>query len=154
MRYSKKTAFLLILAVFFVILDRFLKVLALNGVFSPPIRLFGDFFQLNLAKNYGIAFSLPLGGWILNVLITITILFLVYYWLKLNKKREYKILASLTFVIFGASSNLFDRIKLGYVVDYIDLKWFTVFNIADIMVVVCAFCLFLIFYQKEKTTMG
>jgi len=135
LKYSKKTVFYLILAVFFVVLDRFLKILAINQVFNPPIRVIEDIFQLNLAKNYNIAFSLPLGGWLLNILVGLIILVLVYYWLILNKKREYKILIFLTFIIFGAISNMVDRLKFGYVVDYFDLKYFTVFNIADVMIV-------------------
>ncbi len=149
--YSKKIAFYLILAIFFVLLDRFLKVLALIGVFTPPIQMFGDIFRLNLAKNYGIAFSLPLGGWILNLFIVLIILYLVYYWLKLNKKRENKILILLTFIIFGAISNMVDRLKFGFVVDYLDLKWFTVFNLADVMIVGgIILILFINFLNKDK----
>ena len=32
----------------------------------------------------------------------------------------------------GAASNLFDRVRRGSVVDFIDLKWWPVFNVADI----------------------
>jgi len=38
-------------------------------------------------------------------------------------------------VILGAAGNLFDRLKYGYVVDYLDLKYFTAFNLADVMIV-------------------
>ena len=41
----------------------------------------------------------------------------------------------LTILLFGAISNIIDRIRLGFVIDYIDLKYFTIFNIADIMIV-------------------
>lgn len=40
----------------------------------------------------------------------------------------------LTILIFGAILNFTDRIKFGYVVDYFDLKYFTVFNVADVMI--------------------
>ena len=38
-------------------------------------------------------------------------------------------------IIMGAASNLFDRLKYGYVIDYLDLKYFTVFNLADAMII-------------------
>ena len=37
-------------------------------------------------------------------------------------------------IIFGAVSNLYDRLKYGFVIDYFDLKYFTIFNIADAMI--------------------
>ena len=40
----------------------------------------------------------------------------------------------LFFTILGASSNFYDRLKYGFVVDYLDLKYFTVFNVADAMI--------------------
>ena len=43
---------------------------------------------------------------------------------------------SLTLIIVGAISNLIDRLRYGYVVDYIDVKFFSVFNIADSMITI------------------
>jgi signal peptidase II len=40
----------------------------------------------------------------------------------------------LTFIIFGAISNILDRLIYGYVIDYLELKYFTVFNLADVMI--------------------
>lgn len=140
--------FYLLLAIFFVLLDRFLKILALNNVFNPPIKIVGDFFQFSLMKNYYIAFSLPLGGWILNILIILVLFFLISYWLVLNKKKEAYLTIPLTFIIFGAISNLLDRLKHGFVVDYFSLKYFTVFNLADVMIVSGVFLI--IFYNFKK----
>ena len=131
----KKTIYSVVLAIFFVILDRFFKILALNYYENIKVDLILDYFGFTLAKNYYIAFSLPLSGPILTAFIVIIILILLYFELILIKKQEYTQAMCLTFVIFGAISNVIDRIKYGFVIDYLDLKYFTVFNIADSMIV-------------------
>lgn len=135
LKYQKKTTILTIIAVFLIILDRLLKFLSINNFFDAPIKIIGNFFKLNFIKNYNIAFSLPINGWLLNITILIIILGLLYYYLYLYKKHYFYQASCLVFIIFGAISNLMDRIKFNYVIDYLDLKYFTVFNMADIMIV-------------------
>ena len=56
------------------------------------------------------------------------------------------------FLMIGAFGNLIDRIRLGYVVDFIDIKVFPVFNIADVCIDI-AIVLFLIdLISHGKTT--
>jgi signal peptidase II len=149
----KKMAIYLILAIFFVIIDRLLKIFVLNYLIDKKIQIIGDVLQLNLAKNYYIAFSLPLTGIILNILIVFIIVFLIYFWLTLIKKNQINVASLLTFLILGAISNMLDRFKYGYVIDYFDLKWFTVFNVADMMIVISL--VFLIYRtQKNKNIMN
>jgi signal peptidase II len=131
----KKTVFYTLLAVFLIGFDRFFKVLALNQVFDPPVSVLQDWFKLGFSPNYNIAFSIPFSGFWLNVLIGLMILGLLFYLVFLGKKKEYKQFAPLTFLIFGAISNFADRLSHGFVVDYFDLKYFTVFNLADVMIV-------------------
>lgn len=124
-----------ILTVILIIFDRFFKFLAANDFFSKPMEIIGDVFQLNFAGNFNIAFSLPLGGFWLNVIIIFLIFALIYNLLYLIKKRDYQKADYLLFIVFGAISNLLDRLRYGYVIDYFDLKYFTVFNLADVMIV-------------------
>jgi signal peptidase II len=137
---SKKTVTFIVLAVFFVVLDRFLEALCLHGYFDHPVTIIGDIFTLSYVKNYYIAFSLPFSGPILTALIGIIILTLLIYWLKLVfftnlKFRTSNIGYALTILIIGAILNFTDRIKFGFVIDYFYLKYFTIFNLADIMIV-------------------
>ncbi len=149
MLHKKKTAiFILILAVFLLVTDRFLKFFAFT--FDVKYNLLGDILRFNFAKNYYIAFSLPLGGTILIAIITVILLFLIAYSIKLAKNKEFIEVALLTNVLFGAISNLLDRLQLGYVIDYIDLKYFTVFNVADTMIVGGVIGLFLIQLIRDK----
>jgi len=67
------------------------------------------------------------------------------------------LLASLSFIIAGGLGNLLDRIRLGYVIDMFDFRFWPVFNIADIGV--CIGCGLMIIYvfcfskenEKEKS---
>lgn len=138
------------IAIFFVSLDRFLKIYALYYLSDKKISIISDIFSLNLAKNYNIAFSLPVSGPLLTVFISVIILILGLYWINLIKKQEINESISLTFCLFGAISNIIDRFKYGYVVDYLDLKYFTVFNLADAMIVCGIFLFILIINKKTK----
>lgn len=134
---NKKMITVYLVTVFFVVFDRFFKDAALGGLFDPPVFLIGNIFSFGFVKNYYIAFSIPLSGWLLNGIIILITLGLVVYWLYslIIKKRDYGSSAYLFLIIAGAFSNLADRLRLGYVIDYFDLKYFTVFNLADMMIV-------------------
>jgi signal peptidase II len=141
----------LLLAIFFLFLDRFLKILSLNNFANRELPLFGDLLKFSLQKNFNIAFSLPLHGLILNFFIGLIIILLIYVFLFFYRKKDFTIAGLLILLIFGAFSNFYDRIKYDYVVDYFDLKYFTVFNIADILIVLSI--ILLIFFQgKQKTS--
>jgi signal peptidase II len=128
----KNIAVISLIAIFF-ILDRFLKVLALKT--SPKIKILDDFLQFNLTKNFNIAFSLPIYGPILNILIVIIILTLIFYLLYLIKnKYPHTITLSILALILGASSNAYDRLFYGYVIDYFNFFNFTILNISDILI--------------------
>lgn len=138
-------------AIFFVVLDRFLKFLAIRYYMGDYFSIFQNFFNFKFEANYNIAFSIPLSGNLLTALIVPLILALVYYFICLIKRGEEKNSFYLFFVILGAMSNLFDRIKLGFVIDYFDLKYFTVFNLADCLIVFGAGgIIWRLFRQKEQ----
>jgi signal peptidase II len=147
----KDIAIAMVIAIFF-IADRWLKIIALEFAEKEPIRLIKGLFSFNFTENYYIAFSLPLTGPILNISVLLIIIALISYiihliWLKKDKLLIYL----LTFILFGAISNILDRFLYGYVIDYLELKYFTVFNIADIMIsggaIITILC-----YSKKKTS--
>ncbi len=138
-RYFKNIAIYLLIAIFF-IGDRYLKHLAVNDVFSPPKEIIANLFSLKFTANYQMAFSLPFQGWLLDlIVITVTTLLLIaIIYLATKKERDRINIILLTIILFGAISNLTDRLSLGYVIDYLDVQYFTVFNLADVMISVGA----------------
>ena len=101
-------------------------------------REVSPFFNLVLVHNSGAAFSFlaGAGGWqrwfFTAVAIAISI---VIVWM-LRKPGNARLLnAALALVLGGAVGNLFDRVTLGYVVDFVQLHaaghYFPAFNVAD-----------------------
>ena len=75
---------------------------------------------------------------------------MLYELLFLWQRQEWSKVVLLTFIIFGAISNMLDRLKYGFVIDYLDLKYFTVFNMADVMIVGGVLGIILIFCRGKK----
>ncbi|MEK6907233.1 MAG: signal peptidase II [Nanoarchaeota archaeon] len=77
-------------------------------------------------KNYGAAFGILQGYTTFLIIISVIVaLVCVYYY------REKNLRLALSFILAGTISNLIDRILFGYVRDFIDLKIWPVFNLAD-----------------------
>lgn len=134
--------------IFFIGLDRFLKVLALANQ-EWQFNLIGKILKFNYQANYYIAFSLPLAGQALSILLILIITGLILLGISYWFKHKYDELAWLSLIILGAGSNLFDRLKYGFVIDYLDLKYFTVFNLADAMIVIGVIWLIIVLNKKS-----
>ena len=133
MKTTTKMVVISLIAVFFIILDRWFKAVAINILAhgSLPIT---DWLKLSLDYNPYIAFSLPVSGWLLNILITIIAIILIAIYLYYKKRQLWLEAGWLFMIILGALSNLYDRWRYQAVVDYINISWFTVFNLADILI--------------------
>lgn len=117
----------------FFVSDRFLKSLSM---LSRPKDIIGDWVAFNYVSNHHIAFSIPLGGIWLNWFILVVTLGISYYFFFLWQKKQVNESLCLFMMILGSASNLYDRIRFGAVVDYIDVRFFTVFNLADVLIVI------------------
>jgi len=140
-----------------VLADQFTKYLATTHLKNqPPLVLIDGVLELQYLENRGSAFSLFENQtfFILAIgLVVLAVLFLVMF--RLPQKRKFQIAHILLAALAaGALGNIIDRVRLGYVVDFISfvLIHFPVFNGADCCIVVCTIGLFLLFmfvYQEE-----
>lgn len=97
------------------------------------------FFNLTYVHNYGAAFSFlsDAGGWQrwFFAFIAAAVSGLLIFWLNKLKPGQWMLGASYALILGGALGNLYDRMVLGYVVDFLDVYWNTshwpAFNIAD-----------------------
>lgn len=145
----KNIAIILLIAIFFVS-DRLLKVLSISG--RKSFSLIGDILTFSFTPNYFIAFSLPVGGKILEVTILILIVLMIVFSLYLLfKKYSVPLIIGLAAIILGAVSNYIDRLRLGYVIDYLYLKYFTVFNLADALIAFGTILILIYIYLDKKT---
>ncbi len=153
---------ILIAGVLLVAADQLIKHWAVADL-MPVTRMdfikFGDFDILGLryAENDGAAFGSFSGA--VNLLIilnaAIIVLLLVITWKRLKDSRFLQITEMM--VISGGIGNNIDRVRLGYVVDYLEVRMFrfAIFNLADILVV-CGTFMLLAYYiyaeiQEKKT---
>jgi signal peptidase II len=109
------------------------------------VREITGFFNLVLAHNRGAAFSFlsDAGGWQRTLFIGIAVLATaVIVAMLVRHPGERLFCAGLALILGGALGNLWDRIALGYVVDFLDFHafgWhFWAFNLADSAITVGA----------------
>lgn len=146
----KNIAGLIVVAMFF-IGDRILKVLAINQPEESVRKIIGHIFYFSFTPNYYIAFSLPLRGILLNIIIGLAIILMIFFLINsLIKKRNNWVSIGLAGVILGAVGNYYDRLKFDYVIDYLYLKYFTVFNLADVLITLGAIIILIQLYKKPS----
>jgi len=128
--------------VFFVlVLDQTTKYLSQSHLKQLPSRtipILRDVFHLSYVENYGAAFGIFQNGkWFLIATALVIIGWIIYYLFK-HPDENLLLKISLSMVLGGAIGNLIDRIRFGYVIDFLDFRLidYPVFNIADCSVVV------------------
>jgi len=134
------------LVIFFI--DQLTKQIA-NAYLDQPLSLI--LFNLRIVHNTGAAFGMLQGfSFLLGIINILFVIFLFFITFKFNFPfREY---FPLTLITGGALGNGFDRIFLNYVIDFIDFKWWPVFNIADLAIVIgiCWLAISILFFNSNK----
>ena len=141
-----------IVAVLLVAVDQIVKNWAAETLIKGDIAIIENVLYLKYAENTGVAFSMFSDNrWILVGVTSIMLAAVLAFFLsgKVNGKLE---VFSLSLLLSGGVGNLIDRISLGYVIDYIDVRIinFAIFNIADICICVGAFLLCVAVYFSDK----
>ena len=116
--------------------------------------------RLSYVENHGMAFGLLQDARLLFILMTVIIggvLIYAYAWLPEQKKLR-PLSLGIIFILAGALGNFIDRLRQGYVVDFLELDFmrFPVFNLADIFVTWTAVILavLMLFYYKDSDFPG
>lgn len=157
MKQNKSRFFCAFLSIILgVALDQYTKYLAVSNLKGQEsISIIDNVFSLYYLENKGAAFGLMQNQQIIFYIGTaIMLLFLVYCFLKLPKTKRYTPLFVIGICVsIGAIGNLIDRIRFGYVVDflYFNLIDFPVFNVADVFLTVSIIILIvlILFFYKE-----
>lgn len=151
----------LLLSVLILVVDRVSKDF-FEGSLSmyQRIQVIPDYFDFTLAYNTGAAFSFlaDADGWqrwfFAAIAIVVSIVLVV--WLKRLKRHETLLAVALAMVLGGALGNLYDRVVLGHVVDFILVHWqnrwyFPAFNLADTFITLGAILLALDMFKGDKS---
>ncbi|MBL4660950.1 MAG: lipoprotein signal peptidase [Alcanivoracaceae bacterium] len=134
-----------------ILLDQWTKIIATESLEIYEAVVVNNYLNWTLMHNEGMAFSFlaDQSGWqrwgISIVAVVIVIWLLI--WLKNSDIKARFLNLGLTFVIGGAIGNIYDRLSLGYVIDFIeahyDQYFWPAFNIADTAISIGAFFLIL-----------
>ncbi|MBI2547864.1 signal peptidase II [Candidatus Woesearchaeota archaeon] len=120
-----------------------LGVLILDQVIKAFIVRFGSY-----VTNTGAGFSIFQQQTVLLSWISLIVIGSIIYILDRLPSRGYLPAA---LIVGGATGNLIDRVVRGHVIDFIDLKIWPVFNLADIAISIGALWLaWLLWFQKVK----
>jgi signal peptidase II len=123
------------LVVLVCLIDQAAKFYVQNN-FTPfqSSPLFNGWLSLTYVSNYGAAFGIMQSQTLILAMVALAAL--AYVWLKRREIRFYSLWVQIGIAVAlgGALGNCLDRLRQGYVVDFIDLHYWPVFNIADIAI--------------------
>ncbi len=129
-----------------VIVDQITKIWATT--LGGPIPIFGKWLQMTYAENTGIAFSIPLEGLLLQVITVVFIIALLIVGHRMKALSIPWLGTSFALIVGGAVGNALDRIFREYVIDFISVGSFPIFNIADSAVTIGV--VMLILYELKR----
>lgn len=140
-----------ILSAFIMMMDQVIKYF-IELYLVSEISIISGFFSLLKVYNYGSAFSLFSGQTYFLLIINILIfIFLIRYMksFKVNKRNT----IAFGLVFGGLVGNLIDRVRLGFVIDYLKFDFgnytFPIFNLADITLCIGIFLMIIAVIRKE-----
>lgn len=144
---------LILLLIFLDQFSKFLAVSFLKG--NDGIVIIQDFFRLYYLENRGAAFGILQNSRLFFIIVTILVsIFLIYLLFFDNNKVKGFNKIALLFILSGTIGNFIDRIRLGYVIDFLSFKIFNynfaIFNIADSLIVVGTFILIINIIRSKE----
>ena len=113
--------------------------------------LLGAYLSLTVQRNTGAAFGMfPAATTALIALAAVIIIFIAVWGPHLAQSNRL-LAAGLGMALGGAAGNLIDRLRLGYVLDFLDLHFWPVFNVADIGITCGAILVVIALFLRART---
>jgi signal peptidase II len=141
-----KLAYLAIAGGVFMI-DQATKAWAVRRLrFGDPISVISGFLNFAYAQNTGVAFSMlddhgDTGRWGLSVVAFVAGALVLYFFWRTPRSDD-RILGALALLLAGIAGNVADRMRLGFVIDFIDVQFgswhYPTFNVADMSICIGA----------------
>lgn len=127
--------------------------------FGEDMPVISGFLNFAYAQNTGVAFSMlddhgDTGRWGLSIVAFIAGALVLYFFWRTPRSDD-RILGALALLLAGIAGNVTDRIRLGYVVDFIDVQFgswhYPTFNVADMAIVTGAGLMIIdMFFSKRS----
>lgn len=100
---------------------------------GDTISVIPKFFSLTYVTNPGGAFGILPYRSDVFIFLSITVIFLMIFLSFLSKSKQ-RLAWGLAFLTGGIMGNLIDRLRTGYVIDFLDFRIWPVFNLADVFI--------------------
>jgi signal peptidase II len=124
-----------------VLLDQITKLIVVATVpLFGSVTLIPNFLDITYVRNTGLAYGLlndwdsPLKPWVTGALAVAALGGILLYARQMPAEEKWSRIG-LSLILAGAIGNILDRVRLGYVIDYVDVYWggwhFWAFNVAD-----------------------
>lgn len=147
---------LIFIALVILIIDQLSKLIVLNKfLLGESVPVIKGIFHLSLVFNKGVAFGMfsqtthSIFIW-LSYISVLIIVFILYFGKKFSTQKKTTQI-SLSLILAGAIGNLIDRIRFGYVIDFLDFRIWPVFNVADAAITIGTLSLILQIFKYKKT---
>ncbi|WP_296254888.1 signal peptidase II [uncultured Ezakiella sp.] len=135
--------------------DQYTKYLAANNLMENSIDIF-NWLKLTYVENSGAAFGMLAGKQTFFIILTAAVL-VVFSAYVINHRFEFNTLEKIALTLFlsGAVGNFIDRLMNAYVIDFISVRLFNVydfpvFNLADCYISVAAVLFIIIVILGDK----
>ena len=132
--FSRRTLTFAATALTVIALDRWTKYLAIDHLLESGVRsvpLIGEYIRLTYVENRGAAFGVLQDQTAFFILVGLVVISVIVASYRYIPEPSWLLNVCLGLQMGGAVGNLIDRIHVGYVVDFIDLTFWPVFNVAD-----------------------
>ncbi len=148
------SSFFYLTAFFCFLADQISKTLAAR--FLPPgssVSILPNVLWFTQLHNRGAAFNLFQNQTLFLTLVGCLAVIMILWIQRKTPPSQVKTRLGLGMILGGSLGNLLDRVRFGYVVDFIDLKWWPVFNLADTLINVGIFFIILdlLFTHSDNT---
>ena len=124
--------FVLSVALCAIFLDRLSKCAACAALESGgSVAVIPSIFHLTLVRNTGAAFGMLKDGRLFFIGASVVAIIAIIAYIARRTPKDMLVSLALGLILGGAAGNLADRVLYGYVIDFLDLRVWPVFNIAD-----------------------
>ena len=119
----KKILTVSLIALLIVFFDQLTKNIILkNFNVNQSLAIINNVFHLTFVKNTGAGFGILKGFNLVLILISIIVIGIIFFYINRIKDKEYLLQILIGFIVGVTIVNLINRIRLGYVIDFLDFR--------------------------------
>lgn len=144
------TILFIIFTSIFIFLDRISKIFIIKNLnFGETIYILKNLLKFEKVENRGGIFGIfPDGKNFFIIISFVAIILLLYFFFKINPKTLF-IIFNISLIFSGILGNLLDRLIYGYVIDFISVGNYPVFNLSDSYITIGIILMFIFLWKQD-----